>query len=71
LGFGCFHRRHVVGVLSLGRLLHCQLVVQIQLGRMHGFSRLFGLPRQFIEFCHSIICGVGLHMPRDDTSEED
>ena len=59
----------VGGVLCLGGLLHCQLVVQIQLGGMHRFSGLFGLPRQLIELCQSIIGGVGLHMPGDNASE--
>jgi hypothetical protein len=36
---------------------------------MHGFSGLFGLPRQLIELCQSIICRVGLHMPGDYASE--
>ena len=44
------------------RFLHSQLVIQIQLGRMHGFGGLFSLPRQFIELCHRIIRRIGLHI---------
>jgi hypothetical protein len=36
---------------------------------MHGLSGLLGLPRQLIEFCHSIIGGIGLHMACDNASE--
>ena len=66
---GGLHRCHVGGVLCIGGLLHCQLVIQIQLGRMHRFSGLFGLPRQLIELCQSIVGGVCLHMPGDNASE--
>jgi hypothetical protein len=58
-------------VLCIGGLLHCQLVVQIQLGRMHRLGGLFRLPRQFIELCQCVVCRVGLHMACDHSSEYD
>ena len=69
LRLGGFHCCRVGGVLCVGGLLHCQLVVQIQLGRMHGLGGLLGLPRQLIELCQRIVCGIGLHMARDNASE--
>ena len=55
-------------MLRIGGLLHCQLVVQIQLRGVHGLGGLFGLPRQLIELCQSIVCRVGLHMAGDNAS---
>ena len=69
LGLGGLHRCRVGGVLCLGGLLHCQLVVQIQLGGMHRLGGLLGLPRQLIELCQRIVGGVGLHMAGDNASE--
>ena len=69
LGLGGIHCCRVGGVLCVGRLLRCQLVVQIQLGGMHRLGSLLGLPRQLIELCQRIVCGVGLHMACDNAAK--
>ena len=52
------------------RFLHSQLVIQIQLRRMHGFGGLFGLTGQFVELCHRIIGGISLHICRENAPED-
>ena len=43
--------RQVGGMLCVGILLCCQLVVQVELCRMHRLGGPLGLPRQLIELC--------------------
>ena len=67
LRFGGVHRCLVGGVLCIGGLLRCQLVIQVELGRMHRLGGLLGLPRQLIELCQRIVGGVCLHIARRAT----
>ena len=63
LRFGRVDRRLVGRVLRVGGLLCCQLVIQVELCRMHRLGGPLGLPRQFVELCQRVISRVCLHIP--------
>ena len=58
------------GVLRLGLLLAGQLVVQVELGRMHRLGGLLGLARQLVELCQRVIGRVGLHISGENPAEQ-
>ena len=48
----------------------CQLVVQVELRRVHRLGGPLGLPRQLVELCQRIVGGVSLHIAGKNPAEQ-
>ena len=70
LRLGRVDRGLIGGMLRLGLLLAGQLVVQVELGRMHRLGGPLCLPRQLIELCQRIVGRVGLHICGENAAEQ-
>jgi hypothetical protein len=60
LGLGGVECGEVVRVLGIGLALELNLLVEVELGRVHGLGELFGLPGKFLKFGQCVlgrICG--------------
>ena len=49
----------VAGVLIVGVALELQLLVEIELSRVHRLGQLFGLAGQFVQLCQSVLGRIG------------